>query len=50
MFQVGLHSTNYAQTLHHKHTWWSGCLTPFIIKLGIRWKWVVSFTPRPFHL
>jgi hypothetical protein len=24
-------------------------ITPFIINLGSRWKWVVNFTPRPLY-
>jgi len=27
----------------------SGGLTPRILTLGTRWKWVVSFTPRTFY-
>jgi len=34
----GVYDTNYAQTLHHKDAWWSGRLTPLVIKVGVRWK------------
>jgi hypothetical protein len=36
-------------TKHHamKTYWWSGDTTPHILNLGARWRWVVSFTPRP---
>jgi hypothetical protein len=27
---------------------WRG-ITPLIIKTGVRWKWVVNFTPRPIY-
>jgi hypothetical protein len=27
----------------------SGCVTPHILDLGIRWWWVVRFTPRPLY-
>jgi len=32
---------------HHKDIWWSGCIDPRVLNLGTRWRWVVSFTPRP---
>jgi hypothetical protein len=28
-----------------KTYWGSGCIAPHILDLGIRWRWVVSFTP-----
>jgi hypothetical protein len=28
----------------------SGGIAPRILDLGTIWRWVVSFTPRPFHL
>jgi len=27
--------------------WGSGGITPRILDLGTRWRWVVSFTPQP---
>jgi hypothetical protein len=38
-------------TKHHamKAYWGSGGITPLIIDLGTRWRWVVSFTPRPLY-
>jgi hypothetical protein len=32
-----------------KTYWGSGGIAPRILDLGIRWKWVVSFTPRPLY-
>jgi len=32
-----------------KAYWWSGGIVPVILDLGIRWRWVVSFTPRPLY-
>jgi hypothetical protein len=29
--------------------WGSGGIAPRILDLGIRWRWVVSFTPRPLY-
>jgi hypothetical protein len=26
-----------------------GCIDPHFLDLGTSWKWVVSFTPRPFY-
>jgi hypothetical protein len=38
-------------TKHHamKMYWGSGGIAPRTIDLGTRWRWVVSFTPRPFY-
>jgi hypothetical protein len=38
-------------TEHHsmKAYWGSGCIAPRILDLGTRWRWVVSFTPRPLY-
>jgi hypothetical protein len=38
-------------TKHHamKTYWGSGGLTSHILDLGTRWRWVVSFTPRPLY-
>jgi hypothetical protein len=33
-----------------KAYWRSGGITPCILDLGTRWRWVVSFTPRPLYL
>jgi hypothetical protein len=30
-------------------TWGAGGITPYIFSLSTRWKWVVSFTPRPLY-
>jgi hypothetical protein len=32
-----------------KAYWGSGGIAPLIIDLGTRWRWVVSFTPRPLY-
>jgi hypothetical protein len=32
-----------------KAYWGSGFIASRIIDLGIRWRWVVSFTPRPLY-
>jgi hypothetical protein len=32
-----------------KTFWGSGCIAPRILDLGTRWRWVVSFTPRPLY-
>jgi hypothetical protein len=29
--------------------WGSGCTAPRILDLSTRWRWVVSFTPRPLY-
>jgi hypothetical protein len=36
---------------HHaiKTYWGSGGIVPRILELGTRWRWVVSFTPRPLY-
>jgi hypothetical protein len=38
-------------TKHHgmKTYWRSGGIAPRILDLGTRWRWVVSFTPRPLY-
>jgi len=38
-------------TKHHamKTYWGIGGISPRILNLGIRWRWVVSFTPRPIY-
>jgi hypothetical protein len=38
-------------TKHHpmKTYWGSGGIAPRILDLGTRWRWVVSFTPRPLY-
>jgi hypothetical protein len=33
-----------------KTYWGSAGIDPRILNLGIRWRWVVSFTPRPLYL
>jgi hypothetical protein len=32
-----------------KTYWGNGCIAPCILDLGTRWRWVVSFTPRPLY-
>jgi hypothetical protein len=32
-----------------KTYWGSGSMDPSILDLGTRWRWVVSFTPRPLY-
>jgi hypothetical protein len=27
----------------------SGCIDPHFLDLGTRWRWMVSFTPRPLY-
>jgi hypothetical protein len=46
-----LNSCPCALTEHHamKANWGSGGLTPRILDLGARGRWVVSFTPRPLY-
>jgi hypothetical protein len=35
---------------HAMNTYWgSGCIAPFILDFGTRWRWMVSFRPRPFY-
>jgi len=38
-------------TEHHamKAYWESGGIAPRILELGTRWRWVVSFAPRPLY-
>jgi hypothetical protein len=40
-----------ASTEHHamKAYWESGSIASRILDLGTRWRWVVSFTPRPLY-
>jgi len=40
-----------ASTKHHamKGHWGSGSIAPRFLDLGTRWRWMVSFTPRPFY-
>jgi hypothetical protein len=40
-----------ALTKHHATNayWMSGGIVPHILELGTRWRWVVSFTPRPLY-
>jgi len=33
-----------------KAYWVSGGIDPLFLNLGTRWRWVVSFTPRPLYL
>jgi hypothetical protein len=33
----------------HEGVWGSGGISPTILDLGTRWRWVVSFTPRPLY-
>jgi len=33
--------------IRHEDVWGSGGIAPRILNLCIRWRWVVSFTPRP---
>jgi len=41
-----------ASTEHHamKAYWASGGTAPYILNLGTRYRWVVSFRPRPLQL
>jgi hypothetical protein len=32
-----------------KAYWGRGCIAPHILDLGITWRWVVSFIPRPLY-
>jgi hypothetical protein len=40
-----------ALTEHYvmKVYWGNGCIAPRILDLGTRWRWMVSFTPRPLY-
>jgi hypothetical protein len=38
---------NYAS--HHKDVLGSGGMAPRILNLSTKWRWVVSFTPRPLY-
>jgi hypothetical protein len=37
------------EALWHEGVWGSGCIDPRFLELGISWRWVVSFTPRPLY-
>jgi len=34
---------------HHEDVQWNVGITSRILNVGIRWRWVVSFTPRPLY-
>jgi len=34
----------------HKNVWGSGGIAQFVLNLGIRWRYMVSFTPRSLYL
>jgi hypothetical protein len=34
---------------YHEVVWWSGGIQPLILNLETRWRYGVSFTPRPFY-
>jgi hypothetical protein len=36
-------------TLRHEGVWGSGFIEPHFLDLGTRWRWVVSFMPRPLY-
>jgi hypothetical protein len=38
------------ETSWHEDTWESGDIDPLILNLGTRYRWVVSFIPRPLYL
>jgi hypothetical protein len=40
---------NVGMTSRHEGVLGSGGIAPRILDLGTRWKWVVSFTPRPLY-
>jgi hypothetical protein len=42
----------HASTNHHaiEAYWGNGGIAPLILYLGTRWRWVVSFMPRPLYL
>jgi hypothetical protein len=50
MIKVKVKVVSLILTEHHamKAYWGSGGTAPRILDLGIRWRRVVSFTPRPF--
>jgi len=33
----------------HKDVWGSDCTDPWFLIFGTRWRWMVSFTPRPLY-
>jgi hypothetical protein len=37
------------QALQHEDIWGSGCIDLCILDSSTSWRWVVSFTPRPFY-
>jgi hypothetical protein len=45
--KLSLCLTNY--TLRHEGVWRTWCIDPHSLDLGISWRWVVSFTPRPLY-
>jgi hypothetical protein len=49
--KVPRHEDIYCLIKHHAmNTYWgSGGIAPHILNLGTRWRWVVSFTPRPLY-
>jgi hypothetical protein len=38
------------QAARHRDIWRNGGITPHLLNHGSRWRWVVSFTPRPLYL
>jgi hypothetical protein len=37
------------EALLHEDVWGSGGIASNILELGIRWRWVINFTPRPLY-
>jgi len=35
------------QALRHEDGWGSDIIAPYTLSFGTRWRWVISFTPRP---
>jgi hypothetical protein len=50
-YKISKLSLCFSLTEHHamKVYWRSGFITPRILDLGTRWRWVVSFTPLPLY-
>jgi len=44
-----LHKGKGTLTLRKKYVWGSGRIAPRMLNLNTRWRWVVSFTPRPLY-
>jgi hypothetical protein len=46
-----IHQLSLCLTKHHtmKKYWGSGGIASHVLDLGTRWRWVVSFTPRPLY-